>query len=142
MRFRRSLLAAAALGSFLLVGAAQAATLRVGIQDDPDALDPAVERHLYRPLRLCRDVRQARRHRARPRDRSAARRRAGNSADDQKAVTFTLRTGVKFHDGTPLRCRGRQVQHRAHADDEGLAPESRAFGGRQRRRPRLPTRSA
>ena len=41
MRFRWSMLAAA-LGGSLLVGAADAAALRVGIQDDPDALDPAI----------------------------------------------------------------------------------------------------
>ncbi len=42
MRHTRSILLATALFPMLVIGAAHAATLRVAIQDDPDALDPAV----------------------------------------------------------------------------------------------------
>jgi peptide/nickel transport system substrate-binding protein len=99
MRFRRSLLAAAALGSSLLVGAAQAATLRVGIQDDPDALDPAVSgtytgRFVF--AAMCDKLVDI------APDLSIVPQLAQSwqLSDDKKAVTFTLRRGVKFHDGT------------------------------------------
>jgi peptide/nickel transport system substrate-binding protein len=99
MRFRWSMLATVALGGSLLVGAAQAATLRVGIQDDPDALDPAVSgtytgRFIF--AAMCDKLVDI------APDLSIIPQLAEKwqLSDDKKSVTFTLRQGVKFHDGT------------------------------------------
>jgi peptide/nickel transport system substrate-binding protein len=99
MRLRWSKLAAAALGGSLLVGAAQAATLRVGIQDDPDALDPALSgtytgRFVF--AALCDKLVDI------APDLSIVPQLAETwkLSDDKKAMTFTLKRGVKFHDGT------------------------------------------
>jgi peptide/nickel transport system substrate-binding protein len=93
------MLATAALGSLLVIGAAQAAALRVGIQDDPDALDPAVSgtytgRFVF--AALCDKLVDI------APDLTIVPQLAEKwqLSDDKKAVTFTLRRGVKFHDGT------------------------------------------
>ncbi|MHB2169609.1 ABC transporter substrate-binding protein [Alsobacter sp. R-9] len=101
MRHTRSILLATALFPMLVVGAAHAATLRVAIQDDPDALDPAVGgtytgRFIFAALcdklvDIAPDLKIVPQL-AEKWDVSA----------DQKAVTFTLRKGVTFHDGTPF----------------------------------------
>lgn len=92
-------LAAALLG---LGGAALAQTnLSVGIQDDPDALDPAVSgtytgRFVF--AALCDKLVDI------APDLTIVPQLAQSWtwAPDQKSITFKLRSGVKFHDGTPF----------------------------------------
>jgi peptide/nickel transport system substrate-binding protein len=85
----------------LALTSAQAATLRVGIQDDPDALDPALGgtyagRFVF--AALCDKLVDI------APDLSIVPQLAQSWewAPDGKAITFTLRKDVTFHDGTPF----------------------------------------
>lgn len=92
---------AACLGLFLLAGSAQAATLRIGLNEDPDALDPArggtfVGRIVF--AAVCDKLI----------DTDAQNNFVAQLATswtwspDNLALTITLRDGVKFHDGETL----------------------------------------
>ena len=101
MRKPRSLLLAAALWSSVLMGGAGAATLRVGIQDDPDALDPATSgtytgRFVF--AALCDKLVDI------DKDLGIVPQLAESWqwGEDRKSLTFTLRHGVTFHDGEPF----------------------------------------
>lgn len=101
MRKRWSTLIAALLASAAWAGAADAAALRVGIQDDPDALDPAVSgtyagRFVF--AAMCDKLVDI------APDLTIVPQLATDWtwAPDQKSITFNLRPGVKFHDGTPF----------------------------------------
>ena len=96
-RVRKALLAFSVMA--LTIGSAQAATLRVGIQDDPDALDPALSgtytgRFVF--ASLCDKLVDI------APDLKIVPQLAESWvwAPDGKAITFTLRKNVKFHDGT------------------------------------------
>jgi peptide/nickel transport system substrate-binding protein len=85
----------------LAIASAQAATLRVGTQDDPDALDPALSgtyagRFVF--ASLCDKLVDI------SPDLKIVPQLAESWAwaADGKAITFTLRKNVKFHDGTPF----------------------------------------
>ena len=93
--------AAACLGLMVLTGAAQAGTLRIGTQEDPDRLDPALGGTLGRPLHLHRAVRQAGRPVA---DLNFVPQlaTAWNWSPDSRALTLTLRDGVTYQDGEPM----------------------------------------
>src|SRR3954449_7262448 len=78
-----------------------AATLRVGLQDDPDALDPATSgtytgRFVF--AALCDKLVDI------APDLSIVPQLATSWewAPDRKSITLHLRQGVKFHDGTPF----------------------------------------
>ena len=85
----------------LAMASAHAATLRVGTQDDPDALDPALSgtyagRFIF--ASLCDKLVDI------SPDLKIVPQLAESWvwAADGKAITFTLRKNVKFHDGTPF----------------------------------------
>ncbi len=94
-------ISAACLGLFVLAGSAQAATLRIGLNEDPDALDPArsgffVGRIVF--AAVCDKLVDT------DPQNSFVPQLATKwawSADDL-ALTLTLREGVKFHDGEPM----------------------------------------
>ena len=119
-------LKAAGIGAVLLAMAASAqaaGTLRVGMQDDPDALDPArggtfAGRIVFVSLcdklvDLSPDLKFA------PQLATA-----WSWAADGKALTLTLREGVKFHDGEPFNADAVRV----NIDRYRTAPESNRKG--------------
>src|SRR4051794_32949271 len=98
-RAATALMAISALA--LSLASAQAATLKVGIQDDPDALDPALSgtytgRFVFAALcdklvDISPDLKIV-----------PQLAESWEWASDNKAITFTLRKNVTFHDGTPF----------------------------------------
>jgi peptide/nickel transport system substrate-binding protein len=96
-----TMLTAGLLASGVFVGSAEAASLRVAIQDDPDALDPATSgtytgRFVFAAMcdklvDIAKDLTIV------PQLAESWEWRA-----DQKAITFTLRHGVTFQDGEPF----------------------------------------
>src|SRR4051794_20497735 len=100
MRRVATVLTAFSMIAMALVSA-QAATLRVGIQDDPDALDPATSgtytgRFVF--AAMCDKLVDI------APDLSIVPQLATSWewAPDRKSIIFHLRQGVKFHDGTPF----------------------------------------
>lgn len=96
-----SIALAAALLGFSGAAQAQGSNLTVGIQDDPDALDPAVGgtysgRFVF--AALCDKLVDI------APDLTIVPQLATSWtwAPDQKSITFKLRSGVKFHDGAPF----------------------------------------
>src|SRR5580700_6712795 len=98
MRSSRSLLLVAALWAASLTGGASASSLRVGIQDDPDALDPAtsgtyIGRFVF--AAMCDKLVDI------DKDLGIVPQLAESWqwSDDRKALTLALRHGVTFQDG-------------------------------------------
>ncbi len=91
----------AALAAALWSGTATAQTLRIGLAEDPDALDPDQARTFVGRIvfaGLCDklidyDTKLVYQPQLAT---------AWKWAEDQKSITFTLRQGVKFHDGEPF----------------------------------------
>jgi peptide/nickel transport system substrate-binding protein len=102
MSYRRSLLLAAAVGATLFAAPpawAQGANLRVGIQDDPDALDPATSgtytgRFVF--ASMCDKLVDISPNLTIVPQLATA----WTWGADQTSITFTLRPGVTFQDGT------------------------------------------
>jgi peptide/nickel transport system substrate-binding protein len=85
----------------LLAAPAAAQTLRIGLAEDPDALDPDQARTFVGRIvfaGLCDKLVDYD-------DKLAYKPQLATAwkwSDDNKAITFTLRQGVKFHDGEPF----------------------------------------
>ncbi|MEZ5726486.1 MAG: ABC transporter substrate-binding protein [Paracoccaceae bacterium] len=99
MKLTKTFLLAALLGSSAL--AAQAQTLRIGLESDPDALDPDRSRTFVGRIvftALCDKLIDV------GPDLSLVPQLATewSFAEDGKALDMTLREGVVFHDGTPF----------------------------------------
>src|SRR5579872_1368044 len=122
MRFRKAAIAGAALLAIATTAHA-AGTLRVGMQDDPDALDPArggtfAGRLVFASLcdkliELDPDLKFV------PQLATA-----WSWSADGKALTLTLRDGVKFQDGEPFNADA----VRANIERYRSAPESNRKG--------------
>jgi peptide/nickel transport system substrate-binding protein len=108
------------LAMLLLAGAAQAAgTLRIGLNEDPDVLDPAragtfVGRIVF--AAVCDKLVDTDAHN----DFVPQLATAWSWSPDNLALTLTLRDGVRFHDGTPMDAEA----VRANLDRYRSAPES------------------
>ena len=96
------LAAAAALLLSLQAGAQAQTTLRIGLAEDPDILDPDAGAHLCRPHRVRGVLRQAVRHRREAQHRAAARAVARDVRRRQGRSPSSCGPGVKFHDGEPF----------------------------------------
>ena len=99
MNIRRTLLLAALLGTSAM--AAQAQTLRIGLESDPDALDPDKSRTFVGRIvftALCDKLIDV------TPDLKLVPQLATewSVSEDGKTVDMTLREGVVFHDGTPF----------------------------------------
>ncbi len=84
-----------------LAGGAQAQTLRFGLMEDPDALDPTLARTFAGRMvfaALCDKLVDIGPD-LKPVPQLAT---AWAWSDDQKSLTLTLRPGVRFHDGEPM----------------------------------------
>jgi peptide/nickel transport system substrate-binding protein len=49
-------------------------------------------------------------------------------SDDRKSITFKLRTGVKFHDGTPFDAEAVEIQYRAGTRSQSRQHVRSSFG--------------
>ena len=125
MLFLRFALCVFLLSLALLSGAAVAepTTLRIGLQEDPDILDPAqgvsfVGREVF--AALCDKLVDV------DRDLKIVPQLATewSWSPDAKALTLSLRDGVKFHDGTVLDAEA----VKANLDRYRMAPESKRKG--------------
>lgn len=94
-------LAAFLAASTLFAGAVGAAELRIGLQEDPDKLDPTVARTFVGRIvfaSLCDKLVDI----SPKLDFVPQLATAWSLSDDGRVLTFQLRPGVRFHDGTPL----------------------------------------
>ena len=117
------LIVALAMASSLPATAAEMATLRIGLQEDPDLLDPAqgvsfVGREVF--AALCDKLVDV------DRDLKIVPQLATewSWSEDGHALTLTLRDGVKFHDGTMLDAEA----VKANLDRYRMAPGSKRKG--------------
>jgi peptide/nickel transport system substrate-binding protein len=95
---RRTLLAA--LASLGLAAAAEAQTLRIGLREDPDILDPTLARTFVGRIvfaTLCDklfDINE--------KLEIVPQLATGHAWEDPRTLRITLREGVRFHDGEPM----------------------------------------
>jgi peptide/nickel transport system substrate-binding protein len=117
---KRALTAAAAMTALVLLSGAAAAqtTLRIGLAEDPDVLDPTLARTYVGRIvfsSLCDKLfdideklnvvpQLALSH---------------ETSEDGKAVTIKLRPGVKFHDGEPLNAEAAKASLERHLTMQG-----------------------
>ena len=138
MRRVATVLTAISMTALALVSA-EAATLRVGIQDDPDALDPALSgtytgRFVFAALcdklvDISPDLKIV------PQLAEAWEWARGRQVDHFYAAQE--RHLPRWH---RVRCRGSEVQYRAHEDHAGFQAQGRAGADRERRCACAPTR--
>lgn len=93
-------LAAAALATVLTASVADAQTLRIGLREDPDILDPTLARTFVGRIvfaGLCDKLFDIDENL-----RIVPQLATAHAWDDPKTLTITLREGVRFHDGTVM----------------------------------------
>jgi peptide/nickel transport system substrate-binding protein len=118
MRWPRPLLAVLAL-TLLAAGTAGAeSVLRIGLNDDPDALDPTISRAYVGRLvfaGLCDKLFDVT-----PDLKIVPQLATGYEwAPDQRSVTLKLRSGVKFHDGEPFNAEAVKFNIERHINTPG-----------------------
>jgi peptide/nickel transport system substrate-binding protein len=118
MTFRRTLLAAAAIIAAAVAAApASAQTLRIGLREDPDILDPTLARTFVGRIvfaSLCDKLFDI------DKDLNIVPQLAtGYRWDDPKTLTVTLREGVKFHDGETMDAEAVRYSLNRHATMQG-----------------------
>jgi peptide/nickel transport system substrate-binding protein len=98
---RRMLIAAGLLGSMLITDAAAAQTLRIGLAEDPDVLDPTLSRTFVSGVvrtALCDKLFDI----GLELEIVPQLATQWEWTDDKKGLVINLRPGVKFHDGEPF----------------------------------------
>ena len=120
--------------------AAAQSVLRIGLNDDPDALDPTISRAYTGRLvfaALCDKLFDV------TPDLKIVPQLATSYewAPDQRSVVLKLRPGVKFHDGEPFNAEAVTLQHRAPPEHPGLVPQVRDRRDQERRRGQRPDRA-
>ena len=116
----RKLCLAMAMTGMLATGLAQAqSTLRIGLQDDPDVLDPARARTFVgrivfaslcdRLVDITPDLKFV-----------PQLAQSWSVGPDNKTLTFKLRTEAVFHDGTPIKAADVTIGSAYHVIPEGL----------------------
>jgi peptide/nickel transport system substrate-binding protein len=101
MIHRRTLVAAWLAGSMLVTGAAAAQTLRIGLAEDPDTLDPTLSRTFVSGIvrtALCDKLFDI----GLELEIVPQLATAWEWTDDLRGLIIKLRSGVKFHDGEPF----------------------------------------
>ncbi len=117
--------------------AANAQTLRIGLAEDPDLLDPTLARTYVGRIvfaSLCDKLVDI----SPELDIVPQLATSWNWVDDNKGLVFHLRQGVKFQDGTPFDAAAVKVQHRAQPRTARLEPQGRNQRGDRRRGDRRP----
>ncbi|HEX4615759.1 MAG TPA: ABC transporter substrate-binding protein, partial [Stellaceae bacterium] len=98
---RQTLIAACVVGSTLIAGAAAAQTLRIGLAEDPDMLDPTLARtfvsYVVRTA-LCDKLFDI----GLEQEIVPQLATQWEWTDDKRGLVIKLRPGVKFHDGEPF----------------------------------------
>ncbi len=113
-----ALLGVLGLTSLLAAGPAQAQTLRIGLAEDPDLLDPTRARTFVGRIvfsALCDkliDIDEQLGYQPQLAT-------AFQWSDDGKALTLTLRQGVTFHDGEPLDAQAVKYNIERHKNTKG-----------------------
>ena len=98
---RQVLIAACLFGLTLIAGAAAAQTLRIGLAEDPDVLDPTLSRTFVSGVvrtALCDKLFDI----GLELEIVPQLASAWEWTDDKKGLVLNLRRGVKFHDGEPF----------------------------------------
>jgi peptide/nickel transport system substrate-binding protein len=118
MMLRRTLLAAAAFVAAAAAAApVSAQTLRIGLREDPDILDPTLARTFVGRIvfaSLCDKLFDI------DKDLNIVPQLAtGYRWDDPKTLTITLRQGVKFHDGETMDAEAVRYSLNRHATMQG-----------------------
>ena len=118
MRFRRIVMVAVALALLAAAPASAQNVLRIGLNDDPDALDPTISRAYTGRLvfaALCDKLFDVT-----PDLKVVPQLATGYEwAKDGKSVTLKLRPGVKFHDGEPLNAEAVRFNIDRHINTPG-----------------------
>jgi len=118
MRRVRLVMAAAALALLAAGPAAAESVLRIGLNDDPDALDPTISRAYVGRLvfaGLCDKLFDVT-----PDLKIVPQLATGYEwAPDQRSVVIKLRPGVKFHDGEPLNAEAVKFNIERHINTPG-----------------------
>jgi peptide/nickel transport system substrate-binding protein len=98
---RRALIAVSLVGSMLIAEAAAAQTLRIGLAEDPDVLDPTLSRTFVSGVvraALCDKLFDI----GMELEIVPQLATKWEWTDDKKGLVINLRAGVKFHDGEPF----------------------------------------
>ena len=111
--------------------------LRIGLNDDPDALDPTISRAYTGRLvfaALCDKLFDVT-----PDLKIVPQLATGYEwAADRKSIVIKLRPGVRFQDGEPFNAEAVKLQHRAAPEHPGLVPQDGDRRDRQRGRGERP----
>ena len=137
----KRILALTLLATALCAGGASAQTLRIGLAEDPDVLDPTLARTFVGRIvfaAMCDKLVDI----SPELEIVPQLATAWQWTDGNRGLIMKLRQGVKFQDGETVRRRRGQVQHRAPPDHAGLEPQGRDQRGRARSRSSTTTPSS